>query len=156
MIGQGTDASTVTKGETFGGSSYVYGQFLSDEDLEDSSKRPGSLYDSLAGGAAGAAAMTTGDIRSILQPVEMALAGSPEIGDRDRKRLQDHLLQVETELQKAQALDADRFREGLIYLRDAAPDLWDMLAWNLRDSGDLLPVIAQSVLVELAGPLRPR
>lgn len=152
MIGQGADASPLTGGETFGGSTYVYDQFLPDEDLEDSAKRPGSLYDSPVESAASVAAMTTGDIRSLLQPVEMALEGNLEIGERDRSRLQEHLRVAEAGLQRGQAMDADRFREDLIYLRDAAPDLWDVLIWNLRDAGEMLPVIAQSVLVELAGP----
>jgi hypothetical protein len=100
--------------------------------------------------------MSTGDIRSLIQPVEMALEGNPEIGERDRKRIQDHLHQVEAELQRAQALDVDRFRDALIYIRDATPDLWDVLAWNLQDAGGMLPVVAQSVLAELAGPSQRR
>ncbi len=152
MIGQGADASPLTQGETWGGSTYVYDQFLPDEDLEDSAKRPGSLYDSPVESAASVAAMTTGDIRSLIQPVEMALEGNPEIGDRDRGRLQDHLRRVEQQLQKAQALSPDRLREDLVYIRDAAPDLWDVLVWNLRDAGEMLPVSAQSVVAELAGP----
>jgi hypothetical protein len=152
MIGHGADASPLTQGESIGGSTYVYAQFLPDEDLEDSALRPGTLYDSPVESAASVAAMTTGDIRSMIEPVEMALEGSAEIGERDRKRLREHLRRVEQELQKAQALDGDALRDNLIYVRDAAPDLWDMLAWNLRDAGDLLPVTAQSVLAELAGP----
>lgn len=152
MTGQGADASPLTQGETWGGSTYVYDQFLPDEDLEDSAKRPGSLYDSPVESAATVAGMTTGDIRSLIQPVEMALEGSPEIGERDRNRLQDHLHRVEQHLQRAQALDAEGLREDLIYVRDAAPDLWEMLAWNLRDAGEMLPVSAQSVLASLLGP----
>lgn len=152
MTGQGADASPLPQGETLGGSTYVYEQFLPDEDLEDSAKRPGSLYDSPVESAETVAAMTTGDIRSLVLPVEMALEGSPEIGERDRKRLQEHLRGVEQHLQRGQALDPDIFREDLIYIRDAAPDLWDMLAWNLRDAGDVLPVGAQSVLASLLGP----
>jgi hypothetical protein len=156
MIGHGADASPLTQGETFGGSTYVYEQFLPDEDLEDSALRPGTLYDSPVESAASVAAMTTGDIRSLIQPVEMALEGNLEIGERDRSRLQEHLRGVEQQLQKAQALDGDRLREHLIYVRDAAPDLWEMLAWNLRDAGEMLPVTAQSLLAELAGPSQGR
>ena len=152
MIGHGADASPLTQGESIGGSTYVYEQFLPDEDLEDSAKRPGTLYDSPVESAASVAAMTTGDIRSLIQPVEMALEGNREIGERDRKRLEEHLRRLEAELQKAQALDGDRFRDNLVYVRDAAPDLWDMLVWNLRDAGEMLPVTAQSVLAELVGP----
>jgi hypothetical protein len=152
MIGHGADASPLTQGENIGGSTYVYAQFLPDEDLEDSAKRPGTLYDSPVESPASVGAMTTGDIRSMIEPVEMALEGNLEIGERDRKRLQEHLAGVEQELQKGQALDDDRLQEDLVYVRDAAPDLWDMLAWNLRDAGDWLPVTAQSVLAQLAGP----
>ncbi len=152
MIGQGADASPLTQGETWGGSTYVYDQFLPDEDLEDSAKRPGSLYDSPVESAASVAAMTTGDIRSLIQPVEMALEGNPEIGERDRRRLQERLRRVEQQLQLGQALDPDRFRDDLVYVRDAAPDLWDVLVWNLRDAGEMLPVTAQSVLAALVGP----
>lgn len=151
MIGQGADASPLTQGETWGGSTYVYERLLADEDLEDSARRPGSLYDSPVESAASVAAMTLDDIRSLIQPVEMALEGSPEIGERDWRRLHAHLQQVEQQLQLAQALDADRLRDDLIYIRDAAPDLWDVLAWNLRDAGDMLPVIAQNVLAALVG-----
>ncbi|MGE5601718.1 MAG: hypothetical protein ACM30E_01630 [Nitrososphaerales archaeon] len=156
MIGHGADASPLTQGETIGGSTYVYEQFLPDEDLEDSAERPGTLYDSPVESAASVAAMTTGDIRSIIQPVEMALQGNLEVGERDRKRLQDRLARVEQELQKGQALNADHLREDLVYVRDAAPDLWEMLVWNLRDVGELLPVTAQSVLGQLAGPSQQR
>lgn len=156
MIGHGADASPLTESETVGGSTYVYEQFLPDEDLEDSALRPGTLYDSQAESASSVAAMDTGDIRSIIQPVETALEGSPEIGERDREHLQEHLRGAEEALQQGQALDGDRFRDDLIYIRDAAPDLWEMLAWNLRDVGDLLPVTAQSVLAELAGPSQRR
>ena len=152
MIGHGANASPLTEGEMSSGSAYVYGEFLPDEGLEDSALRPGTLYDSSAENASSVAAMSMGDIRSIVEPVQTAMEGNLEIGERDRKRLQEQLQQVEAELQQGQALDADRFHDALIYIRDAAPDLWDMLSWNLRDAGDMVPVAAQSVLVELARP----
>jgi hypothetical protein len=156
MIGQGADSSPLVDGEEILGSTYTYEWLLPDEDLEDSAKRPGSLYDSPAEGPSSVGAMSTGDIRSLIQPVEMALEGSPEIGERDRKRLEHHLRQIEAGLQKGRAIDGAGFREDLLYIRDAAPDLWDMLAWNLRDAGEMLPVIAQSILAELIGPSRSR
>lgn len=156
MIGYGPDASPLTQGESIGGSSYIYERFLSDEDLEDSAGRPGTLYDSPVESEASIAAMTTGDIRSIIEPVEMALDGNLEIGERDRKQLQAHLRGVEEELDKGQALNDVCLREDLVYIRDAAPDLWSMLVWNLRDAGEMLPVTAQSVLAALAGPSQER
>lgn len=156
MIGQGADASPLLDGEEILGSTYNYEQMLPNEDQEDSGKRPGSLYDSQAESAASVAAMTTGDIRSVIHPVEMALEGNQEVGERDRKRLQERLRLIEQQLQKGQALDADQLRENLVYMRDAAPDLWEVLEWNLRDLGEMLPVTAQSVLVDLAGPAQRR
>jgi hypothetical protein len=152
MISQGRDASPLTDGETIGGNAYVFEQLLPDEDREDAGLRPGSLYDSPGDSERQTAGLTTADIRSLIQPVEMALDGSLEIGERDRNLLLERLRWVEEELQKGQALDVEQLRGDLIYVRDAAPDLWEMLAWNLRDVGDMLPVSAQSVVDEIAGP----
>ena len=156
MIGQGADASPIQDGETMIGSAYVYEQFLPDEDLEDSALRPGSLYDSPAETTAATRPLSTGDIRSMIQPVEAALAGNPEIRERDRGFLRQRLAWVEEELSRGSALNGERLRNDLIYIRDAAPDLWDILAWNLRDAGELLPVVAQSALSEVAGPAQRR
>lgn len=156
MLGQGADASPITDGEEILGSAYVYDQLLPNEDQEDSELRPGSLYDSPVETTQATAALTTGDIRSIIQPVEMALEGNLEIRDRDRQLLEERLGWIEEELGRGQALDGDRLRGDMIYMRDAAPDLWDILVWNLRDAGELLPVTAQSVLAELAGPAQRR
>lgn len=156
MLGQGADASPILDGEEILGSAYVYEQFLADEDLEDSAKRPGNLYDSPAESETATRPLSTGDIRSMIQPVEMALEGNLEIRERDRSLLQQRLGWIEEELRRGQALDGERLRGDMIYVRDAAPDLWDILVWNLRDAGELLPVTAQSVLAELAGPAQRR
>jgi hypothetical protein len=156
MIGSGADASPTTDGEAIMGSAYVYEQFLPDEDLEDSAIRPGSLYDSPAESTAATRPLSTGDIRSMIQPVEMALEGNLEIRERDRDLLRQRLRWVEEELRRAQALDDERLRGDLVYVRDAAPDLWELLVWNLQDAGESLPVIAQSILSELAGPAQRR
>jgi hypothetical protein len=156
MLGQGADASPILDGEEILGSAYVYEQFLADEDLEDSARRPGNLYDSPAETEAATRPLSTGDIRSMIQPVEMALEGNLDIRERDRSLLQQRLRWIEEELRRGQALDGERLRGDMIYVRDAAPDLWDILVWNLRDAGELLPVTAQSVLAELAGPAQRR
>jgi glutathione S-transferase len=156
MLGQGADEAPITDGEDILGAAYVYEQFLPDEDLEDSAKRPGSLYDSPAETGQATRALSTGDIRSLIQPVEMALEGNLDIRERDRNFLKQRLGWIEEELRRGQALDGERLRGDMIYVRDAAPDLWDVLVWNLRDAGELLPVLAQSVLVELAGPAQRR
>ncbi|MCU0510823.1 MAG: hypothetical protein MUC34_21190 [Anaerolineae bacterium] len=156
MLGQGADAAPITDGEDILGSAYVYEQFLPDEDLEDSAKRPGSLYDSPAETEAATRPLSTGDIRTLIQPVEMALEGNLDIRERDRALLRQRLGWIEEELRRGQALDGERLRGDMIYVRDAAPDLWDILVWNLRDVGELLPVAAQSALSELAGPAQRR
>jgi hypothetical protein len=156
MIGQGAGESPIVDGEEILGSAYVYEWLLPDEDLEDSAKRPGSLYDSPAETEAATRPISTGDIRTLIQPVEMALEGNLDIRERDRALLRQRLAWIEEELGRGQALDGERLRDDMIYVRDAAPDLWDILVWNMRDAGELLPVTAQSVLAELAGPAHRR
>jgi hypothetical protein len=156
MLGQGADESPIIDGEEMLGSAYVYEQFLPDEDKEDSAKRPGYLYDSPLETSEATRPISTGDIRSIMQPVEMALEGNLDIRERDKRLLQQRLSWIEEELRRGQALDGERMRGDMIYVRDAAPDLWEILVWNLRDAGELLPVTAQSILAELAGPAQRR
>ena len=152
MLSPERDASPLTGGESLGENTYIIEQALPDEDREDAHLRPGSLYDATEDNSAGAPVLTTGDIRSLIQPVEMALEGELDMRDRDRRLLRERLRWVEKELQRGAALDAERLRGDMLYVRDAAPDLWDVLLWNLRDVGELLPVSAQGILTELAGP----
>jgi len=151
--------------EGIGGDTYVHGRFLPDEDIEEES-RPGTLYDTgsdsdgASGGATGTdynqglrgVVITVGDVQDALSPIHAAVDDDPDF-DRDmRGRLHESLHVIENELLRAGAADIDHLRGELAAIRDAARDLWDMLAWELADLlPDLDPAI-QVMLKAMGGP----